>query len=176
MLIHLPTSSCMFLFEFSSFHCSFGHCFTKTLQQMFNFHHVSSRAILYKGRASTTQSFSTLHAQRTKKCLCLVLLTWKHCSSDRTRAPGSSHQPNTAASLELTPDLEKSFYSTPVPFITAITSSFEKGTSLFESSASIPYHTQLLSQYTHSVKTRTNTGGRKKEKNKICFLSEESLV
>lgn len=48
MLIHISTSAWMFSFEFSFFHCSFGHCFTKTLQQMLSFHHVSSRVILYK--------------------------------------------------------------------------------------------------------------------------------
>lgn len=35
-------------------------------------------------------------------------------------------------------------------FTMGITSSFEKTTPLFESSASIPYHTQFLNQYTHT--------------------------
>lgn len=80
----------------------------------------------------------------------MPLLTWKHCSINRSRGISSRHHPNTAVSLELTPDLEESFYSNPVPFTKGITSSFEKDTSLFEYCAPLPYHIQLLNQYSHT--------------------------
>lgn len=80
----------------------------------------------------------------------------------------SSHHPNIAAPLELTPDLEKSFLFKFMPFTKGITSSFGKDSSLFESS-SILYRTQLLNKYIHTVLKPGQTQGKEKRR-KIKFV------
>lgn len=100
------------------------------------------------------------------------MLTWKPCASDRSRAIGSSHLPHTAVSPGLTPDLEKFFslngHSTPVPSTKGITSSFEKD--------NFSFRKLEHSFQSHSFKPSTNILETKREKIKVCFLSEDSLV
>lgn len=117
---------------------------------MFNFYCVNNGAILYKTELLQHTVFFHLKWKKDLNIYLCLVLTWKHCCSERSRTIGSSHHPSTAVSLELTPDVEESFYSNPVPFTKGITSSFEKDTSLFEHCAPVPYHTQLLNQYSHT--------------------------
>lgn len=105
--------------------------------------------------------------------MCLYLmLTWKPCASDRSRAIASSHLPNTAVSPGLTPDLEKFFslngHSSPVPSTKGITSSFEKD--------NFSFRKLEHSFQSHSFKPSTNILETKREKIKVCFLSEDSSV